>query len=369
MNEPCFNVRIFNVIIFNLSALTSQRIAKCTTQKWLQRLLFQSIYLIREIFKIVRICNVGISNEFRVSTLPNAQYTNDYCVTSSEMTTVSTLQKLKCSSCIFNMRVFNEARVSALPHVPNKMTVELTFRKKNSAYVERLFQCGSCLVEHLKRKRTKKHRKISRHRVPLVINFIKRRVTLSMCFVAYLKGKGGKLRDENKRDWIERNVEHLFQYGSWLVGNVKRKVEKGNNFQKSSAPVNKIRCAFETHAYTDTDTHAHAHQHRHKLKITTRRAPLSTWFVPRRAFAASTAQIGSVHVCAVFHSCVWHDSVWMSHVTHIKESCDTYAWGTSYTWMSRVTHMNESWCTYEWVMGHIQLSHVTNMLEAGQNLE
>ena len=39
----------------------------------------------------------------------------------------------------------------------------------------------------------------------------------------------------------------------------------------------------------------------------------------------------------------------MSHVTHMNESCHTYEWDMSHTWMSHVTHMNESRDTYEWI--------------------
>ena len=75
--------------------------------------------------------------------------------------------------------------------------------------------------------------------------------------------------------------------------------------------------------------------------------------------------------------------VWMSHVTHMNESChpyewvmscigmshesrhanvvvtDTYEWVMSHIWMSHVTRMNESCHPYEWVMSHIWISHVT----------
>jgi len=48
--------------------------------------------------------------------------------------------------------------------------------------------------------------------------------------------------------------------------------------------------------------------------------------------------------------------VWISHVTPMHESCDT--------WMSDVTHMNESCDTHEWVLWHIWMSHVTQMNES-----
>jgi len=73
---------------------------------------------------------------------------------------------------------------------------------------------------------------------------------------------------------------------------------------------------------------------------------------------------------------------WLTHVTHMHESCHTYEWVTSHTWMSHHTHMNESchtadiyavpfcrlpFCrssevkllTWEWVTSHTWMSHVT----------
>ena len=42
--------------------------------------------------------------------------------------------------------------------------------------------------------------------------------------------------------------------------------------------------------------------------------------------------------------------IWMSHVTHMNESCHTYGWVMSHIWMSHVTHRNVSCHTYECVM-------------------
>jgi len=61
--------------------------------------------------------------------------------------------------------------------------------------------------------------------------------------------------------------------------------------------------------------------------------------------------------------------IWMSHVTHMNESCHTYEWVMSHIWMGHVTHTNES-ChteschTYEWVMSHIGMSRVTHRNES-----
>ena len=51
--------------------------------------------------------------------------------------------------------------------------------------------------------------------------------------------------------------------------------------------------------------------------------------------------------------------IWMSHVTHMNESCHTYEWVMSHIWMSHVTHTNESCHTYDWVMSHIWIIHAT----------
>jgi len=60
--------------------------------------------------------------------------------------------------------------------------------------------------------------------------------------------------------------------------------------------------------------------------------------------------------------------IWMHHVTHINESCNTdewschtYDWVMSHMWLRHVTHMNESCHTHEWVMSHIWMSHVPRM--------
>jgi len=81
---------------------------------------------------------------------------------------------------------------------------------------------------------------------------------------------------------------------------------------------------------------------------------------------------------------------WMSHVTHMDESCHTHGWVMSHTWMSHVTHMDESchtlgkpvgvmllaptcrqqschsyqWVIYEFCTSHVWMRHVissTNM--------
>jgi len=55
--------------------------------------------------------------------------------------------------------------------------------------------------------------------------------------------------------------------------------------------------------------------------------------------------------------------VWMSHVTHMNDSCHTYEWIMTNIWMRHVSNLNESCHTYEWVMSHIWMSHGTHMNE------
>ena len=70
--------------------------------------------------------------------------------------------------------------------------------------------------------------------------------------------------------------------------------------------------------------------------------------------------------------------IWMSHVTHMNESCHTYEWVMSRRhaihlrhlvlrldtrWrMSHVTHMNESCHTYEWVMSRRHAMHLRHLV-------
>ena len=70
--------------------------------------------------------------------------------------------------------------------------------------------------------------------------------------------------------------------------------------------------------------------------------------------------------------------IWMSHVPHINESCDTYEWVMSHIIVSHVTHMNESchiWMCHVThmnaigVMSHIFMSHVTHMSESCDTYE
>ena len=55
--------------------------------------------------------------------------------------------------------------------------------------------------------------------------------------------------------------------------------------------------------------------------------------------------------------------IWMSHVTHMNQSCRTYEWVMSHTKMSCATHMNASCRTYEWVTFQIGISLIAHMNE------
>jgi len=55
--------------------------------------------------------------------------------------------------------------------------------------------------------------------------------------------------------------------------------------------------------------------------------------------------------------------IWMSHVTHMNESCHTYEWVMSHIRMSHVTHMNESCHAYEWVMTDMQYDPVSRVMD------
>jgi len=70
-------------------------------------------------------------------------------------------------------------------------------------------------------------------------------------------------------------------------------------------------------------------------------------------FMSYTWRLVMSHTWIIVHSERRHHVVhvsymWMSHFTHMNESCHTYEWVMSHIWMSHVTHMNESCHTYEW---------------------
>jgi len=70
------------------------------------------------------------------------------------------------------------------------------------------------------------------------------------------------------------------------------------------------------------------------------------------------------HMSESCHTCEWGMSnMWMSHVTHMNESCHACQCVVSHMWMSHVTHVNEACHTCEWVMSHLWMSHITPVNE------
>jgi len=75
-----------------------------------------------------------------------------------------------------------------------------------------------------------------------------------------------------------------------------------------------------------------------------------------------------VRVMSRVHMYVWHwwvmSHIWMSHVTHMNESCHKYQWVMPHicvTLMSHVTglmlYLEQSCHAYRWVMSHVWTSH------------
>jgi len=74
--------------------------------------------------------------------------------------------------------------------------------------------------------------------------------------------------------------------------------------------------------------------------------------------------------------------IWMSHVTHLNESCHTHEWVMPHTWMSPSTHKtrfisfhaqdaihscvwHDVCCSVlQWVMSHTWMSHATHLNES-----
>jgi len=61
--------------------------------------------------------------------------------------------------------------------------------------------------------------------------------------------------------------------------------------------------------------------------------------------------VRETHMCDIYRikmsASVTVTNIWMSHVTHINQSCHTYGLVMSLMWMSHVTHVKESCHTYE----------------------
>jgi len=84
-----------------------------------------------------------------------------------------------------------------------------------------------------------------------------------------------------------------------------------------------------------------------------------------------------IHMCDMTHPHVWHDS-WcealilqgerLRLVVYFSNNCllnqGFTTWVMSHMWMSHVTHVNESCRTCEWVMSHMWMSHVAHVNES-----
>jgi len=122
---------------------------------------------------------------------------------------------------------------------------------------------------------------------------------------------------------------------------------------------------------------SHAHTHTHKPTHQEWRSIMNEY----QSFSVLIQHRTDLFVC---DSPMRLPGIWMSHVayenesfrayevcrvTHMNESCRTYAWvmshmKISHMRMSHVVHMNVSGRSYEWVMSHIWMSHVANMHES-----
>jgi len=87
----------------------------------------------------------------------------------------------------------------------------------------------------------------------------------------------------------------------------------------------------------------------------------------------------STRTCIATYQCVM-SRIWMSHVTHMNESCHAYEWVMSRIWMGHITYINESrtrcvswyrvpfvwnstrtcYVTCQYVMSRMTMSHVTH---------
>jgi len=88
------------------------------------------------------------------------------------------------------------------------------------------------------------------------------------------------------------------------------------------------------------------------------------WYVPRVMNECVVSHTWVSHVTHMNKSS--HTYEWVSHtyewvMSHLNESCHTYASVMSHIWMSQVTHINQSSHTYEWDESHVQFSPVTRM--------
>ena len=72
----------------------------------------------------------------------------------------------------------------------------------------------------------------------------------------------------------------------------------------------------------------------------------------------------------------WWAFPWMSHATHVNESCHTYEWIMAHVWLSHATRKKESFYStvalehfYGWVMSHEFVRHLTHRNEMCHTLK
>jgi len=139
--------------------------------------------------------------------------------------------------------------------------------------------------------------------------------------------------------------------------------------------------SLNTHSHIHINTHTKTYIHTQTHAQRTDRAPHielcgSSWWTRDRTrcgYAWVMSHIWMSHVTHMNESCPTYEWVmshgcmshvlYASHVSHTNESCPTFEWVMSHTRMSHAPHMNESCLTHEWVMPLICMSHVSHMTE------
>ena len=98
-----------------------------------------------------------------------------------------------------------------------------------------------------------------------------------------------------------------------------------------------------------------------RKRATMYRALLRTMHYQNKASYGSSPPCSAIVVLKVFIYKWVMAHVWMSHDTHVNDSCHTYERVRAHMWMRHGTRMNESWHTYEWVVAHVWMRHGTFM--------
>jgi len=154
-------------------------------------------------------------------------------------------------------------------------------------------------------------------------------------------------------------------------------------------------CRYMSHVYIYTHTYVHlrmcfdvyilGHAQRRLASMASSCACIASTFCAALSFILlfnPAHTTGSAMFIASPCWLIWishsQDEAWMSHVTHMNESChacaslrpvDVYKWVKSHIWRSHVAHTKESCRTSVCGMSHIQRSHVTHMNESCRTYE